>query len=206
MSPDVITYCNCMEEIKQRIALVQSVLHGSVTTGHDVFDIELVFVQIRKTLEQIALASLAANKSKYSAAYASFSTHWNAKRMLSHLEAVNPDFYPVPVTPQLVSVDDKGKRFWRVEPLADGFMTKDEFVSLYNKCGRILHARNPFDPGDPVIHIGRSVQEWVSRIQKLLAMHIVHLVDSDKWIVTIPNEGKVHASICSLVDTGARAG
>jgi hypothetical protein len=193
MSTDIVTYCNCMEEVRLRISLVQSILVRSVTTGHDGFDAELVFVQLRKTLEQVALASLAANRAKYSAAFASFATHWNATRMLKALEEVNQNYYPVPVTRNLLSTDEEGHRHWHLEYLTDGFLDKDEFVSLYNICGRILHARNPFDPRDPVIQLDYSVEQWVSRIQKLLAMHIVHLVDSDNFIVAIPNEGKVHA-------------
>ena len=194
MNADIVTYCNCMEEVRLRISLVQSILVRSVTMGRDDFDAELVFVQLRKTLEQVALASLAANRTKYSAAFTNLARHWNAKRMLKDLEQVNPNFYPVPVTAKLVSTDEKGHGHWHVEYLAGGFLGKDEFVSLYNICGRILHAKNPFDPQDPVIQLGYSVEQWVSRIQKLLAMHIVHLVDSDSFIVTIPNEGKVHAS------------
>jgi len=190
-----------MKEVRLRISLVQSILARSVTVGHVNFDTELVFVQLRKTLEQVAMASLAANRRKYSAVFTNFASHWNAQRMLKALEEVNPNFYPVPVTADLLSTDEKGHGHWHVEYLAGGFLSKDEFVSLYNICGRILHARNPFDPQDPVIQLGYSVEQWVSRIQKLLAMHIVHLVDSDNFVVTIPNEGNVHASTFRPVDS-----
>jgi len=193
MSREIVTYCNCMEEV-QRISLVQSVLARSVTTGQDAFDTELIFVQFRKVLEQIAFASLAANKVKYSAAYATFATHWNAQRMLRDLKKINPDFYPLPL--DLVSIGDKGtNRVIHFEPVFDGFMTQDDFVCLYDKCGQILHARNPFNPQDPVIQIGYSVAQWVTRIRRLLATHLVHLVDSDVWVVTIPNDGLVRASL-----------
>lgn len=200
MSTEIVTYCTCMEELKQRIDLVRGVLTRAVTTAHEAFDTELVFLQLRKTLEHLAFASLAANKAKYSAAYASFATHWNARRMLRDLETVNPDFYPVPVTVTRVSEDGQGRSHWHAEPLTDGFMSKDEFVFLYEKCGRILHARNPFDTQDPVIQIGHTVEQWVQRIQGLLSLHMVRLVDGDKWIVQIPSEGAVHGHVCTPVD------
>ena len=74
-------------------------LAGRVTTGDETFNIELVFVQLRKTLELIAFASLTTNKQKYSAAYANFATHWRVKDTLKALEKINPDFYPVPLKP-----------------------------------------------------------------------------------------------------------
>ena len=200
MSTDIVKYCNCMKETRQRINLVLSILDRSVTTDHDVFDTELIFVQLRKTLELMVMASIAANRAKYSAAYTNFATHWNAKRMLKYLEKVNPNFYPIPVEAELLSTNEEGNNYWRLEKIADGFLTKDEFVSLYKLCGKILHAKNPFDPQDPVIQLGYSVTQWVSRIQRLLAMHIVHLTDSDNFIVTIQEGGEVHASTYSPVD------
>jgi hypothetical protein len=185
-----------MEEIKHRVNLVQTIQVGSITTGHSAFDIELVFIQFRKCLELIAFASLIANKALYSAAYEEFASHWHAKRMLEALEKINPDFFPVPVQPAVQMRNGVKHLTIRV----DGFLTKDEFVSLYGKCGKILHARNPFTDEDPIIQIGYSVKEWVSRIQALLGFHYVHLVGGDKWIVRIPQEGKVEASSASPVD------
>jgi hypothetical protein len=55
-----------------------------------------------------------------------------------------------------------------------------------------------FNPEDPVIQIGYHVEEWVSRVQKLLALHRMHLVDrSDIWVVEIPDSGNVHACVAS---------
>lgn len=192
MSPEIVTYCNCMEEVKLRIGLVRSVVVRSVTTGREDFDTELVFAQLRKTLELIAFASLSANKAKYSAAYNNFATCWNAKRMLDDLEKVNPDFYPIPVA--YSGINKEGVKHF--ELLTEGFLTKDEFVVLYDKCGQILHARNPFTNQDAVIRLGYSVSDWELRIQKLLSLHRVHLVDSSNtWLVSMkePNDGKVHA-------------
>ena len=182
MNAEIVTYCNCMEEVKLRVGLVRSMVSQSITTGREDFDAELVFVQLRKTLELIAFASLSANKAKYSAAYDNFATHWNAKRMLAYIEKVNPNFYPIPVRD--TGVNAEGIRYFDL--LAEGFLTKDEFVTLYDKCGQILHARNPFTTQDPVIQLGYSVSDWGLRIQNLLSLHRVHLVDSpDTWLVSM---------------------
>jgi hypothetical protein len=198
-NPDIVTYCNCMIEIRRRLSLVQAVLDASITTGHNDFDIEMVFVQLRKTLEVIAFASLTANKKEYSAAYDQFASHWNAQRMLRDLAKINPQFFPVALEPPQL-MPNGVKHFPR--PL-DGFLTEDEFVSLYDKCAKILHARNPFSAESPTIQIGYSVMQWLSRIQKLLRLHFINLVNGDVWVVQIPNEGNVLAFPASAVDIPA---
>jgi len=88
----------------------------------------------------IAFASLTANKAKYSVAHARFAEHWRAKDMLKELAKINLDFYPTPVEgPQL---QPSGVKLFT--GVRDGFLTKDDFVVLYDKAGDILHARNPF--------------------------------------------------------------
>jgi len=195
---DVVTYCNCMAEIRRRIALVQAVVGASLTTGQNDFDIEIVFLQLRKVLELIALGSLTANKKEYSAAYEKFASHWNAERVLRDVAKINRSFFPVPLDPPQIMPN--GVKHFSQPP--DGFLTKDEFALLYDKCGKILHARNPFSAESPTVQIGYSVAQWVSRIQKLLGLHLVNLVNGDIWVVQIPNEGNVMAFPASEVSTG----
>src|SRR5690349_18473218 len=97
MPADTEIYCACMEDLLPRIRLLQSFFARSITTGSDSLDAEIVFLQFRKILEQIAFASLAANKEAYSAARAKFANDWRAKKMLKYLEHVNPEFYPQPL-------------------------------------------------------------------------------------------------------------
>lgn len=55
---------------------------------------ELIFLQLRKSLELIAFASLAANKDAYAAVFPTFAEDWKAKRILEKIEKINPYFYP----------------------------------------------------------------------------------------------------------------
>ncbi len=89
-------YLNCMEEVRDRINLVTEVGDHKIAIGRPEFEVELVFVQLRKVLELIAFGSLIANKEKYSAAHEKFATHWKANRMLEELAKINPSFYPQP--------------------------------------------------------------------------------------------------------------
>jgi hypothetical protein len=194
---ELTQYCNCMEEVKHRVGLVRSLLTGSVSTVYPAFDREMVFLQFRKILELVAFASLTANKDVYSAAYATFATHWNAERVLRDLEKVNADFYPLALEPYTPSTDGI-KRFPRA---ADGFLTKEEFVLLYDICAKLLHARNPFSFEDPVIQLGYSAEQWVSRIQKLLSIHTISLVSGNRWVIFIPKEGKIQGCAASPMDS-----
>ena len=176
-----------MEEVRDRVNLVKSVGAHRVTTGREVFDVELVFLQLRKILELVAFASLSANKEKYSAAHEKFAAHWKAKLMLQELEKINPDFYPMPIgQPQLQADGVK-----HCPAITEGFLTRTDFELLYDIASQFVHTRNPFCPKDPMLRMPYSMKDWISRIQALLALHIMHLVDGKKWIVQIPEEGVV---------------
>jgi len=194
-----VIYCNCMEEVKARIAVVLRVVENGLTIGREDFDAELVCVQLRKVLELIAFASLTANKESYAEIHKDFESHWNAKQLLVKLERIHPHFYPKPV--QFNRQDEKG--IIQSEDVAEGYLTRDEFVILYQKCSEVLHARNPFRSDPRVINFGISIRDWVSRIQRLLAVHYMQLAGTEtRWVVFMehPEDGKVHALTSEPVD------
>jgi hypothetical protein len=90
MPTDVEIYCNCIERVRYHVSVADTVLAGKINTGHPDLNAELIFLHLRKALEEIAFASLSANREKYSAARAGFATEWNARRMLGFVEKVNP--------------------------------------------------------------------------------------------------------------------
>ncbi len=94
---DIQVYCNCVEQVRRHIRIVDRVFSREINTGDNDLNAKLIFLHFRKALEEIAFASLAANREKYSAARAGFATEWNARRMLGFVEKVNPNFYPVPL-------------------------------------------------------------------------------------------------------------
>lgn len=186
MNPDTMLYINCMEEARFRLKFVKDLPARNGTTGHQAIDQELVFLQLRKILELIAFASLTANREKYAAAHKKFATFWKAKAMLEDLEKLNPEFYPMPVQKPTLQPDGV-KHFAAV----DGFLTKDDFISLYDLASDFLHVTNPFSVKDPVIKMRYSVSQWLDRIQALLALHVMRLVDGNLWIVEVPERGPV---------------
>jgi len=172
MASDIQIYCDCMAQLRDRINVVQTIMSGGIHIGVSgqppLKDqtAELIFVQFRKVLEGIAFASLSANREKYAEVHANFSKHWRAKDMLAVVDTVNPGFYPVPMAPP-VEISPGNYSFG--EPLADGFFTREDFIFLYKCASEALHTHNPYREGDPTINITYSVQEWVARVQRLLA-------------------------------------
>lgn len=183
-----------MEEVKIRISIIRTVADRSCSLGvGDSVDYELACIHFRKCLELIAFASLVANKNRYAEVHNDFSRHWNAKRILKKLNDIHPDFYPSPV-----EFDDKANQqggHTMMKELADGFLTREEFVNLYDKCSEVLHIRNPFHADKAAIEFGKPIFEWLRLMQKLLDIHYMRLVDNDDiWVVNMkhPEDGKVH--------------
>jgi hypothetical protein len=177
-----------MVRIRHRINVVHTIMSGGIKIGQADQTAELIFVQFRKTLEEIAFATLSANKEKYAQVHANFSKHWRAKDMLAVMDAVNPNFYPVALQAPVATAP--GHKLF--EPLTDGFATRDDFVLLYNCSSEALHTRNPYKEGNPTINIKYTVQEWIARFQRLLSWHYATLLNGDVWVVNIPGEGGVH--------------
>jgi hypothetical protein len=140
MPSDIQIYCDYMVEVRTRIAIIQAVLEGRIGTGIEGCNNELIFLQFRKILEVIAFASLAANKQKYSQVHANFAKHWKPEKMLAELEKINANFYPTPL--EAMQAPPNGVKHFPL--MVDGFMTKNEFVSLYNVCSDVMHKQNPY--------------------------------------------------------------
>lgn len=201
----VQSYCACMEDVKCRLAVVNTVTRGELSTGNPVFDYEFVSVQLRKVLEFVAFSSMIANKRIYAAAHADFSRHWRAKRLLEDLEKLHPNFYPQPI--KFGHVTESGvKHFDKVK---NGYLTRDDFVTLYDLCSETMHTWNPFTDKDRRIDFKRSVVEWVRRIEGLLKMHLMQFVDRDEiWVINMerPEDGKVYAITGAPLSKASRPG
>lgn len=188
-------YCNYLHDIKTRLTAIQQITGGKATInslGREDFDIEFVAIQLRKSLEGIAFASLIANKDIYSEQHKNFAKHWNSKLLFKDLERLNPDFYPQPLG-KISEPDERGIK--NIGYLEEGFLTKEEFVFLYDKCGKALHTLNPYG-GSHTIDLKIPVHEWVDKIIKLLYIHQIKLLDdSETFIVYFqhPENGKVQA-------------
>lgn len=188
-------YCDSLEEIKIRIKTIQSIVKQEVpidSFGHENFVDEFIFMQIRKILELIAFGSMLSNSQLYIRTYKNHQKHWKVKDIFKNLENINPDFYPKPLKksneshPQTKNV---------LETVSDGFLTKDDFLSLYDICSGIIHSPKPYQE-EKSIDIKMSVDDWIHRIASLLLVHQIKLANTDEWWLVYlihPEKGTAYA-------------
>jgi hypothetical protein len=187
MKTDTQRYIEVIEQARARLNFIKALpARTTPLTGEQIFDQEIVFLQLRKILELVAFASLTANREKYSEAHKRFAEFWRAKDMLDGLRKINPNFYPQPIKPPVIK--DDGTKHCEA---ATEFLTEDDFVCLYDITGDFLHVRNPFSPKDLMVAMPYNVRQWIERIQALLALHLMHLVDGKVWVVEVPEQARV---------------
>lgn len=97
MPNEAAIYADYMTGVRMRLDEV-----GRILAANDMPEFsqqEATFLQLRKALELIAFASLAANKDAYAAVFPTFAEDWKAKRILERIERINPEFYPTALDP-----------------------------------------------------------------------------------------------------------
>lgn len=180
-----------MEEVKSRIQAIEN--HSFMPMGKEIDTrSELIAVQFRKILEMIAFGSLIANRESYSYVYKNYTSHWNAKEMLGNLRTINPTFYPVPLKTPITRADGT-KHFDRV---GKGYLTDEQFISLYKDCGAILHTKNPYALKKVKAFSPEATAKWIKLIKGLLCIHLARLIKAEEgWVVILqyPTDGRVHA-------------
>lgn len=182
-------YLSCMEEIKKRNRVIQGIIQKEWHAGFLASTAECLALQFRKTLELIALASLVANREKYAEQRENFRRDWNADRIMTVLEKVNPKFYPEPSSPEPSASDSIAD--YELKPLSM-YLTKDDYKILLDKCGDLLHATNPYDSKET--EYKQFIDEapvWLIKIMALLNHHHIYPLDAHlMFIVQMAEWGK----------------
>ena len=173
-------YQDCIYEIKRRIDVITDHLNKVTTEKYLVVEVETICLQFRKILEKIALMSLVANKELYAEQNAKFAKHYHAERILNDLERINPNFYPIPI--KRVTHENEEDELINIER---GYLTKDELVKIYEKCGGMMHAQNPFASKKSLKEIQACFPEWLTKICILMEHHCITLAEGEIMVVAI---------------------
>lgn len=185
-------YCDQMEEIKRRTVSINEFISGRRHTGFEATNVEFCCLQIRQILEKIAMSTLVANKRKYSSTYENFSKHWNARLLLRDVEKLNPDFYPRPV----IEIPDPTPDIkTNLKERPKDYLEKEEFLKVYELCGSILHAENPFGKKKNYDRYKNQISIWRQKIINLLNSHQIKVVDHEGFFLVHMKEDrddKVH--------------
>lgn len=185
--------------ISRAISTLQS---GDALTGYRESDIELIYLQFRHCLELIMFASLSAHYAHgYELSQRLLKKEYNATRLLRFLKDKNPKFYPIPME----SGDIKGEDgIWQTIPVIEGFLTQDDFCSLYDQsCGKLLHAQRTSKFKDGHERLIENATFYRDRMMKLLNCHWVTLTEdiSFRVIMRDAETGAVGINVMKLVGT-----
>ncbi len=181
-------YAHVMDEIKRRTRVVHLFLNGERNAIYNVVNAELMCLQIRKILELIALGSLVANQKIFLKKVQNLQKMWNAKFILNDIEKLNPDFYPKPIDEKPSKEDDVVNDLIDIK---EGYLTKENFIEIYDKCGKILHAENPLGNGIDYKYYEKNIPIWMDKIRRLLNSHTIKLLnDRNMYLVHMQENGK----------------
>lgn len=184
-------YLNQMEMIKLRQSVISNIINKRNTTGYQYSDIEICVLEIRKIIELIAMGSMVSNIEKYSEIHDKYQKDWNARLIFQDIERINPRFYPEPIE------IDKTGTFDKFIPLDTDYLTKEDAIKVYEKCGAFLHEDNPFKEKHDTSFYESKIPVWNGKIVKLLNRHLVHLYDDKMYYVIMKSEinGKASGNV-----------
>lgn len=177
-------YAKLLWECRYRIDSIRDIRDTASHATYLQVVIESEALQLRKILELIAYSSLVYHQDAYYEARSKIANDWHAARILKNVARINPEFYPVPV-------DGVKNGNWK--RVRGGFLTKKQFMTLYDKCSDILHAENPFNKTRNFINFHNKVPHYIERIEGLISEHYVKLVgDGCIYVIVSPStEGKI---------------
>ena len=189
-------YLRNLQEIKWRTEALDDIYLKKKSTRFFVTNVEFCVLQIRKILELIALSALVSDVDVYREKLDNIEKMWNARLILREIEKIHPNFYPQPVY-----IDPNNK--YNIIDIKEDYLTKDLFVKIYEKCGKILHQASPFlnakDIEFEYKQVWNNISEWRRLIIRLLNTHIVKLYNSDLFyfIMADKETGMPHGNILS---------
>jgi hypothetical protein len=199
----LIAYCNLMEELKARQAVVLKILTDA-REGRFAFPPyilgELCFLQLRMMCELIALGCLLVHKDVPAARTTRMQKAYAADWIVNRLTELHPSFYPLAGVQTL----DEAARVIRVDPNTKPHLTKDKLLELYAECGAVLHRGNlkGILAADPKHMDLLRAAKWTAQITQLLDHHQIPLLDEryQIWVgMQMRADGKVHAVLVEHV-------
>lgn len=165
-------YLRNMQIIKWRVRAIKDIRDNCCHTTFKSTNIEFCALQIRKILELIALSALISDLDVYLEKLNKIEKMWNARLIIQDIERIHSNFYPKPIV-----IDPNDKFRWIDKELP--YLTKEQFISIYKRCGKILHEDSVFKDdcvmNSTYLEVDKLINEWVNLIISLLNTHIVHL-------------------------------
>ncbi|RYD88409.1 MAG: hypothetical protein EOP50_19150 [Sphingobacteriales bacterium] len=159
--------------------------------------VENCCLQIRKSIEVLAFASLVANKQAYASIDAKFHKEWNSMELMRRLNKLNPDFFPTAVEFEPNPTYPASRQ---AKPDSGKALTREDAVKIYSKCSEVIHSRNPFNTPVDITYYYEAIANWVEKIDELIAGHMVTLTGtSNRWLFQLVDvNGKTEVNFAEL--------
>ena len=191
-------YLRNMQRIKWRLNAISDIREKRRTTTYIQTNIEFCVLQIRKILELIAFSSLVSDTDVYKEKLNNIEKMWNAKLILNDIERIHTEFYPCPIL-----IDENDKHIWkdRQKP----YLTRDEFVRVYDRCGKFLHEDSPYKTDKQIQEeyeqLWEDIGEWGQLIINLLFTHTIKLYNQkDLFYIAMGDaDAPPHGNIFTLL-------
>lgn len=199
-------YLNNMRDVKKRLKYAEDQLDVFNNTRNYLF-LENATLHTRKALECIAYASIAPNKDAYSEfrseseTPADFRKDYHGGKILKMLSQINKDFYPLP----LVAPKSTGERQWHFDRLNSGYLTKNQYIKLYDRLDKFLHSDNPWDNDKGYINLAKDMPKYFQKVKSLLQIHATFVQQKHSrhaFVVDMGSEEK-DVSMITAIANGA---
>lgn len=186
-------YARQISRVKLRI---DEARHLLCKAQKDERDLLYATLQLRLSIEEIACASLVANRSSFEDGQRAFNLR-KFDHVQKALKAINPDYWPKGI----IEEDPLGKGIptvWADNPDA---LSGSEWMQMWGKLSEILHMRNPWDAPRDVSADSTFVKAVHSKLVGTLSSHVVRLIGGEHLVMArlwpIPVEVYVFRAIDS---------
>ncbi len=195
-----LLYCNLMSEIKGRLELV------AFSVGSPPFSLaaryEFGYLQLRMICEVIALACLTAHGDVIATKNPRLKEKWRAGEIIKGLEQLHAGFFPVPVD-QILDADGDLES---IRPLKNKnkYLSKNDLLSLYARCGDILHRGNLNDitPKNVTRDDLLKIAVWHNKILHLLNRHYIEMTDGNAIYIMMQAKETKRVTLLELTRAG----
>jgi hypothetical protein len=182
-------YLNKMDEVMRRLQACSNYFNH-FKSDESVISLESAITQLRKTMECIALASIAPNHQAYSEYRSNanknsdYRKDYNGTKILKILRAINEDFYPIAL---VAPTKTDGK--WHFERKRSCVLSSRKFESFYDRLGKFLHADNPWGQNKGLKNLVNDIPTKISEIEELLKIHFTTIRSGSfagVWVIEVP--------------------
>ena len=184
--PNAVLYCQLMEYIKWRLEAVAKTLL-ILKQGRHYLDNRLAadfcLLQLRFCCELLAVGCMAIHTDVPQANH--LQKQWNAERIMKAFEKLKSQFFPKPVRDEI-----RNDGMIIHVPITDA-LTRNELLKMYNFFGERLHTGTfkGYKNSETHAYNFETLEEFISKLMKLLSSHTYTLHDGDKIIrVIMKNE------------------